>query len=122
MLVLKRKTNERIFIGDDITICVVEIREGDVRIGIEAPRGITILRQEVKERIEAEQVVNPGDVVEYCYSNLGDPVDSELCHRLLEHGKKYRVAAVTRAATCITYKLEGFGEQFNSVNFEKVVS
>jgi carbon storage regulator len=122
MLVLKRKTNERIFIGDDITICVVEIREGDVRIGIEAPRGMSILREEVYDRIAAEQVVNPGDVVEYCYSNLGDPVDSELCHRHLEHGKKYRVAAVTRAATYTTYKLEGFGEQFNSVNFEKVVS
>jgi carbon storage regulator len=122
LLILSRHKDQRIIIGDEISVTVVEVRGDKVCLGFEAPRGMAILREEVYDRIAAEQVVNPGDVVEYCYSNLGDPVDSELCHRHLEHGKKYRVAAVTRAATYTTYKLEGFGEQFNSVNFEKVVS
>lgn len=122
MLVLNRNKSQRLFIGDDITITVVEVRGDIVRLGVDAPRGISILREEVKERIEREQIVNPGDVVEYCYSNLSDSVDSAICHRLLEHGKKYRVSAVTRSADRTEYKLEGFGEQFNSVNFEKVQS
>ena len=50
MLVLTRKTDERIQIGDDITITVVKIRGGHVRIGIEAPRGIRILRGELEAR------------------------------------------------------------------------
>jgi carbon storage regulator len=42
MLVLSRKTNERIVVGGVIRITVVEIRGGEVRIEIEAPAGVTI--------------------------------------------------------------------------------
>ncbi|HEV7949195.1 MAG TPA: carbon storage regulator CsrA [Glaciihabitans sp.] len=48
MLVLTRKLNERIMIGDDIVVTVLEVRsDNSVRIGIEAPRGIKIQREEV---------------------------------------------------------------------------
>ncbi len=47
MLVLQRKVNERIKIGDDITIMVVSIRGGKVSLGIEAPKEIIVHRQEV---------------------------------------------------------------------------
>ena len=46
MLVLTRKVQERISIGDDIIITVVEIDRGKVRLGIEAPRSIPINREE----------------------------------------------------------------------------
>lgn len=47
MLVLSRRTGERILIGDDIVITVCEIDRGKVRLGIEAPRTTTIYREEV---------------------------------------------------------------------------
>ncbi len=52
MLVLSRKKNESIIINDDITITVVEIRGDKVRLGIEAPKTVTVHRQEVYEAIQ----------------------------------------------------------------------
>lgn len=48
MLVLSRKLDETITIGDDITIRVVDIRGDKVRLGINAPRDIVILRHNTK--------------------------------------------------------------------------
>ena len=47
MLVLTRKAGEKIVIGDDITITILDVRGDGIRIGIDAPRGIKIQRQEV---------------------------------------------------------------------------
>lgn len=54
MLVLTRKSKEAIKIGEDITITIVEIGKGQVRVGIEAPQGVRIYRGEVLERIQDE--------------------------------------------------------------------
>ncbi len=54
MLVLTRKAGEGLIIGDDITIKIVEIKGGGVRIGIDAPRDSKIYRQEVYDRIIEE--------------------------------------------------------------------
>ncbi len=55
MLVLSRKKDEKIVIGDEITIMVIEIRGDKVRLGIDAPRDVTVHRQEVYEAIQREQ-------------------------------------------------------------------
>lgn len=47
MLVLSRKTGERILVGDHIAITVVRISQGTVRIGIDAPRNLSVVREEV---------------------------------------------------------------------------
>jgi carbon storage regulator len=47
MLVLTRKRGERVLIGDDIIITVIDVRGEGVRIGFEAPKGIPIQRHEV---------------------------------------------------------------------------
>jgi len=53
MLVLSRKRNQKIMIGDDICIVIVEIvGESQVKIGIEAPRNIAVHRAEVYEEIK----------------------------------------------------------------------
>lgn len=49
MLVLSRKLNEVICIGPDIRIVVVDIDRGKVRLGIEAPKEVLVLREELKE-------------------------------------------------------------------------
>jgi carbon storage regulator len=50
MLVLSRKQGERIVIGDNITITVVSMEHGRVRLGIEAPREIEVWREEMLHR------------------------------------------------------------------------
>lgn len=52
MLVLSRRKDERIVIGKDITITVLEIRRDKVRLGIEAPSDVPVHRQEVFEAIQ----------------------------------------------------------------------
>lgn len=47
MLVLSRKLGEKIYIGDDICITVVDIDRGKIRLGIEAPRSVPVFRQEL---------------------------------------------------------------------------
>ena len=54
MLVLSRKKNESIVINNDITIVVVEIRGDKVRLGIDAPKEVSVHRQEVYEAIQRE--------------------------------------------------------------------
>ena len=50
MLVLTRRINERIIIGDDIIVTVLEVHGDQVRIGIDAPRDIKVFREEVLKR------------------------------------------------------------------------
>lgn len=54
MLVISRKPGERIRVGEDVTITVLDVAGSTVRIGIEAPSDVSILRQEVLEAVEAE--------------------------------------------------------------------
>lgn len=49
MLVLSRNLSEKILIGDNIVITVVDIQRGKIRLGIEAPRDIPIYREEIKD-------------------------------------------------------------------------
>lgn len=58
MLILTRKLGERIAIGDDIVVTLLEIKGSQVKLGIEAPRNISIHRQEVYERIRRENLIS----------------------------------------------------------------
>ncbi|VAX41716.1 Carbon storage regulator [hydrothermal vent metagenome] len=54
MLVLSRQRDESIIIGDNIVLTIVDIRGDKVRLGIEAPKEISVHRQEVYEAIQRE--------------------------------------------------------------------
>ena len=54
MLVLSRRADESLYIGDDIKITVLDIRGGQVRIGITAPDTIKVHREEVYDRINKD--------------------------------------------------------------------
>jgi carbon storage regulator len=58
MLVLSRKKNESIIINDNITVTVIEIRGDKVRIGIEAPKDVTVHRREVYEAIQNQSRIS----------------------------------------------------------------
>ena len=52
MFVLSRKAGERIWIGEDISVTVVRISGGGVRIGIEAPKELPVVREELKLKMD----------------------------------------------------------------------
>ena len=52
MLVLSRKVGERIWIGEDISVTIVRITGGGVRLGIEAPHELPVVREELKKKLE----------------------------------------------------------------------
>ncbi|MFW6146937.1 MAG: carbon storage regulator CsrA [Thermodesulfobacteriota bacterium] len=60
MLILTRKLGEQITIGDTITITLLEVRGSQCKLGIEAPKGISIHRQEIYERIREANVGSSG--------------------------------------------------------------
>ncbi len=55
MLVLSRKVGERIRIGEGITVTVVRVMSGGVRLGIEAPKELPVVREELHQEMEQEQ-------------------------------------------------------------------
>ncbi|MEQ9407021.1 MAG: carbon storage regulator CsrA [Fuerstiella sp.] len=55
MLVLSRKKDEKIVIGDNITLMVIEIRGDKVRLGIDAPRDVSVHREEIYDAIKREE-------------------------------------------------------------------
>lgn len=68
MLVLARRTNESIMIGDDIEIVIVDINGDQVKIGVKAPRDVSVHRAEVYKDIQeenkkaAETKIKPADL------------------------------------------------------------
>ncbi|SHH89376.1 carbon storage regulator, CsrA [Clostridium collagenovorans DSM 3089] len=54
MLVINRKKDESILIGDDIEIKIAKIEDGSVKIAISAPREVTILRKEILDKVKEE--------------------------------------------------------------------
>ncbi len=62
MLVLTRKLMERIFIGDDICVTVVRLEAGQVRLGIDAPREVPVVRAELVPEREAPLPHSVGNI------------------------------------------------------------
>lgn len=54
MLILSRKINEKICIGENITVTVIEAKGDQVKLGVEAPRNVKVFRQEVFAAIQEE--------------------------------------------------------------------
>ena len=57
MLVVSRKVGERILIGDKITVTVVKIGSSGVRIGIEAPKEMAVVREELAEQLRRADIL-----------------------------------------------------------------
>jgi len=55
MLILTRRVGETVVIGDDVTVTVLGVKGNQVRLGVNAPKEITVHREEIFERIKREQ-------------------------------------------------------------------
>lgn len=63
MLILTRRVGETMYIGDDITVTVLDVKGNQVRLGIGAPRDVAVHREEIYERIRTgvpQASPNPG--------------------------------------------------------------
>jgi carbon storage regulator len=60
MLILTRKLNEKLVIGDGIVVSIIEIRGDQVKLGIEAPKTVKVFRQEVYDAIQEQNRLAAG--------------------------------------------------------------
>jgi carbon storage regulator len=60
MLILTRRVGETLMVGDDVTVTVLGVKGNQVRIGVNAPKEVSVHREEIYMRIQAEKGSNNG--------------------------------------------------------------
>lgn len=79
MLILTRRVGERLMVGDDIVIKVVRVDGNQVRIGIDAPRNVRIVREEIQDKPPREPEA-PAPRAYVCDNFLATARDKGTCH------------------------------------------
>lgn len=64
MLILTRRVGETLIIGDNVKVTVLGVRGHQVRLGVDAPRDVSVHREEIYERIQEEQLDQPPEAPE----------------------------------------------------------
>ncbi|MCD6420281.1 MAG: carbon storage regulator CsrA [Synergistetes bacterium] len=89
MLVLTRKINQSIMIGDKVEIMVLDIKGEQVKLGIQAPRSIAVHRKEVYEEIQRENIMAASSQV--LPEDMGELINKEVKKSVKDEGKHPKV-------------------------------
>lgn len=65
MLIVSRKEGESVLIGEEIEVCILEIGEGVIKVGINAPKSIKILRKELVNEVRDENIESTKNIEEF---------------------------------------------------------
>jgi carbon storage regulator CsrA len=105
MLVLTRKTQEKIQIGDNITITIVRVKGQSVRVGIEAPHDVRVIRGELavgqpkpKRQERTAPLTGSNDMVESIPNAAAEPSERPCCHRHAVSGRRLAETVLSAAA------------------------
>ena len=59
MLILSRRVGESVMIGDDVAITVLRVKGNQVRLGVDAPKSVSVQREEISNRVKADAGAEP---------------------------------------------------------------
>ncbi len=88
MLILRRKAGEAISIGEDVRVVIVDIQGNQVKVGVDAPSGVAIYRDEVLAKIKAENIKSANMAPEFFQTDFIQDILKNVPKRNDENDKR----------------------------------
>lgn len=77
MLILTRRAGETLIVGDDVSITVLGVKGNQVRLGVNAPKDVSVHREEIYQRIQREKSLKAGETPAEDNDNVGNTITFE---------------------------------------------
>jgi carbon storage regulator len=77
MLILTRRVGETLIVGDEVTITVLGVKGNQVRIGVNAPKDVSVHREEIYQRIQREKAAQEGSSLDERVDQISDESEKD---------------------------------------------
>lgn len=74
MLILTRRAGETLIVGDDVSITVLGVKGNQVRLGVNAPKDVSVHREEIYQRIQREKSLKSGETIAEDNDDVGNKI------------------------------------------------